>query len=641
MTKEEPAAVSALIGGALACLLIGVAGPYVTNVIAGSTMFLDFDTPGAMLLLFLLAFVLNGVLRKFSRALSIRRSSLALIYVMTITASAIVTLGFVQNLIPTLAGVRYYAETSREWQEEVLPNLAPWIAPTDEEAIGAFFNGLDPGETIPWSAWIGPLVCWGGFMLAMGAVMIAVTSILRKQWVERERLAFPLAQLPLMMIETDPEATPFFRRHVVWVGFAIAFAILSVNCLHTYFPTAVPKVPLRNYLHLGSDRPVLNLVIVFPIIGFTFLIPTPVSFSMWFFCLAGIVQHQLGERYGLGIGAKDPFSSVSALMSHLGTGAAIVFVARFLWVGREHLAGTVRAALRSGEGADDSDEILPHRAAWILLLLGSAFLVFWLNRAGMSVVTAVFCLFGAFVCFLALTRAVAQTGIAASGSPIIPSVFAIRALGSGLLTKSGLVALGFTWSWGSDMRSFVMASSANSVRIVSDLPRPRRGAFFLGMIIALVVTFAAASSTVLLLAYRQGGNNLDPWFFKWVPLMPFRYVVSHIKHPSGPELSRYVATVAGMFVMGGLIFMQAKFYWWPFHPVGYLVGTTYIVTWFWFSIFIAWLLKSVAQRYGGRPAYENTRDFLLGMVLGQFAAGGTWIAIDFFTGQTGNRIPMV
>jgi len=642
MTQEEPSAgPGALIAGTLACLFIGVAGPYITNIIAGTTMFLDFDTPGAMLLLFLLAFALNGILGRFSRALSISRSSLALIYVMTITASAIVTLGFVQNLIPTLAGVRYYAETSRDWQEEVLPNLATWIAPTEEEAISAFFNGLAPGETIPWSAWTGPLTCWGGFMLAMAAVMIAVTSILRKQWVERERLAFPLAQLPLMMIGADREARPFFRRHVVWVGFAIAFAILSVNCLHTYFPTAVPKVPLRNYLHLGGSRPVLNLVIVFPIIGFTFLIPTRVSFSMWFFCLAGIMQHELSQRYGLGIGAKDPFSSVSALMSHLGTGAAIVFVVRFLWIGREHISGTVRTALRPGGGSDDSDEILPHRAAWGLLALGSVSLIFWLNRAGMSVVTAVVCILGAFVCFLALTRAVAQTGIAACGSPIIPSVFAIRALGSGMLTKSGLVALGFTWSWGSDMRSFVMASSANSVRIVSDLPRPRRKLFFVGMMVALVVTFAAASSTVLLLAYRQGGNNLDPWFFKWVPLMPFRYVVSHIKHPSGPDTSRYVATLAGMLFMGGLLFLQAKFYWWPFHPIGYLVGTTYIVTWFWFSIFIAWLLKSTVQRYGGRPAYESTRDFLLGMILGQFAAGGAWIVIDFLTGQTGNRIPMV
>ena len=69
--------------------------------------------------------------------------------------------------------------------------------------------------------------------------------------------------------------------------------------------------------------------------------------------------------------------------------------------------------------------------------------------------------------------------------------------------------------------------------------------------------------------------------------------------------------------MGFLFLMQAKFYWWPFHPVGYLVGTTYIITWFWFSIFIAWLVKVLVQRYGGRQAYLHTRDFLLGMVLGR------------------------
>ena len=39
--------------------------------------------------------------------------------------------------------------------------------------------------------------------------------ILRKQWIERERLIFPLAQLPLEMTKKS-----FFKNKLMWLGFA-------------------------------------------------------------------------------------------------------------------------------------------------------------------------------------------------------------------------------------------------------------------------------------------------------------------------------------------------------------------------------------------------------------------------------------
>ena len=60
-------------------------------------------------------------------------------------------------------------------------------------------------------------------------------------------------------------------------------------------------------------------------------------------------------------------------------------------------------------------------------------------------------------------------------------------------------------------------------------------------------------------------------------------------------------------------------------------------------------LFSLAHAYESRRAKDEQRthtglalsDRAVLMVLGQFAAGGAWIVVDFFTGQTGNRIPMV
>jgi hypothetical protein len=56
------------------------------------------------------------------------------------------------------------------------------------------------------------------------------------------------------------------------------------------------------------------------------------------------------------------------------------------------------------------------------------------------------------------------------------------------------------------------------------------------------------------------------------------------------------------------------------------------------SIFVAWLIKVVVLRIGGIQLYSRIRPFFLGLILGQYGAGGIWLAIDGFTGATGNYL---
>jgi hypothetical protein len=60
----------------------------------------------------------------------------------------------------------------------------------------------------------------------------------------------------------------------------------------------------------------------------------------------------------------------------------------------------------------------------------------------------------------------------------------------------------------------------------------------------------------------------------------------------------------------------------------------------WFSIFLAWAVKSIVLRYIGPKGYRTTRWFFMGLILGQFVVGGIWLVIDGFTGMTGNQIRM-
>ena len=91
--------------------------------------------------------------------------------------------------------------------------------------------------------------------------------------------------------------------------------------------------------------------------------------------------------------------------------------------------------------------------------------------------------------------------------------------------------------------------------------------------------------------------------------------------------------------MSVLLFLRHRFTWWPLHPIGFpIAGTFAIVSYDWFSIFLAWLLKSITMRYGGVRLYRALLPFFLGLVLGEFATACMWVFIDGYFGVEGNMI---
>ena len=67
--------------------------------------------------------------------------------------------------------------------------------PIKNEAVTSFFEGLPAGQPVPWRWWIIPLFWWSTFYIAMFLVGASIIVILRKQWVDHERLSFPLAKV--------------------------------------------------------------------------------------------------------------------------------------------------------------------------------------------------------------------------------------------------------------------------------------------------------------------------------------------------------------------------------------------------------------------------------------------------------------
>ena len=186
----------AVFVGLLCATAISCGESYGTLVVSGSAMAADYSTGAAIFLFFLLTLLLNPLAHLLTGS-RLHSGELATIYIMMIVASAIPSWGFAMNLIPFLGGLFYFAMPENDWANIIHPHIKPWLVSQDRAAIWKLFEGAARGEPVPWGLWHKPMLAWGFFILSVYFVTLCMLVILRKQWMEHERLLFPLSVLPL------------------------------------------------------------------------------------------------------------------------------------------------------------------------------------------------------------------------------------------------------------------------------------------------------------------------------------------------------------------------------------------------------------------------------------------------------------
>ena len=631
----------AVLMGTLLSLCIALGAPYGNMVIRGSYMAMDFSTAGAIFLFFLLVGIINIALGLISPVLALQRRELIVVYIMMITASAIPTMGLSEYLLTIITGAQYYATPENEWVELILPFIPTWLVPQDQEAIKWFYEGAPRGMGIPWEVWIGPLVCWTALALSLYVVMISSMVILRKQWAERERLIYPIVQVPLEMVQDDPKGGKmrhFFKKPTMWAGFAIPVIVSSLNALHAYF-NFIPAIQLISSVPIFRNTIGLIFRLSFPMIGFSYLINLDIAFSLWFFnTLAKVLKGTLNilgvastEKLGIYGVTSDP------LLAHQGQGAMIVLVLFGLWVGRGHLRQVLRKAFKGDESVDDTGEIMSYRGAVFGWLAGVLAMSIWLWMTGLPLWAAVATLLMALLIFVGLTRVVVESGVATAVGPMISSSVMVSAVGSSVLGAPGMIGMAYTYVWAADIRTFVMASCAHGLKLSEYLGRNLRPLFWI-MLLAIGVSLVGSVWIILHLAYEYGGINLNGWFFGGGTRAPFDYITTQLNSPTTPNWEGWIHTFLGGGVMALLMLARHHLLWWPLHPIGYPIGAVWLMDQLWFSIFLAWLIKLVVMKYGGPVLYRRTRPFFLGLIMGQFAISGIWLIIDYFTGMTDNVV---
>ncbi len=624
--------------GVVCCLAIAGGEPYGVLMMQSSPMAADYSTGAAIFLFFVITLLLNPVARGLTGS-SLRPGELATVYIMMIVGAAIPSWGLSMNLIPLLGGFLYYTTPENDWAALILPYLEPALVVEDGEAVQKLFEGRAKGEPIPWGAWVGPLFYWSLFILTTYFVTLCLLVVLRRQWVDRERLTFPLATLPLQM-GADTEGRrlpPFLRNYLTWVGFSIPAVIGSINALHRYY-NFIPGIDLNVYLPILRRSVWLNLRPHFEVLGLSYLLNLDVSLGIWLFALLNIVAMGTLRMVGLTIGPEQPYSSPSPpSLAHIALGALFFLVFSNFWSSREHLRDVVRKAFGRAPDIDDSEELLSYRVAVFGFVFGFVAGNVWLVLAGMNVATALVFQLSALVIFVGLSRIISQAGLAYCRAPVAPAVFTVNTLGSSFVGPSGIATLALNFPWSADIRTFVMASAATGLKL-AEVTRLEYRRLFWAIAIAIVVTMVGSSFAVIYLGYTHGGINLASWQFGSMTRYTGNWITHNISNPAPVEIWHLSFAGVGVVLMALLTFVKNRFVGFPIHPIGLAVGLPHPVQIIWPSIFFAWLLKSIILKYGGPLLYTRLRPFFLGLVLGAFGTAGIWLIIDVCTGMTGNRL---
>ncbi len=628
----------AIICGCGLAGFIAVGVPYGSMVIQGTRMGLSSVTPAAFFLLFVLLLTLHLFLGALKRAWAFSRGELLTIFVMMAVATAIPTRGVVGMLLPMITGTFYYATPENQWATLIHPHLASWMVVADEEAINAFYEGQGRGARIPWSAWLLPLGSWLLFYAAFYLTLISLMSILRRQWVDNERLAYPMAQVPLAMIQDEGGRLlkPFFRNPLIWIGLAIPFVLGSLEALQHYFP-GVPSPTLRTQLTFVRDSVTLSIGINFIMLGFAYLIGTQLSLSLWVFYLLHALED--GLLRSLHLNHSDQLGEWSiAGIGHQMMGALAVLVGYGLWTARAHLADVLRKAWRPGR---ETGEMASYRFCIGGFAMGATMMTLWLWQSGLPLWIAALVVVTALCILVALARIVAEVGTPTITPGMVPSGFAVSAVGVPALGIKGLVALGYTVVWIGDMLVFMTAPLVNAMRLGSDLDSELRGnrrRLLWGIAAAMFISLTVSTWYTLHLAYTHGAVNLHAQYFTGFADNPSKFAMQKILNPTGPDFIGWLWTGAGAFLMGVLIFVRNHWIWWPLHPIGFAASMGWVMSQIWCSIFLAWLIKAIVLRFGGAALYRRTVPFFMGVALGQIVVGGCWLVVDVLTGTVGNTL---
>jgi hypothetical protein len=678
--RRNPVSWRSILFGLLGVLVICGLTPY-NDFVMGNTFLVGNFMPIGLLLVFMVILMLiNAPLHLLAPRHALTSGELAVALGMVLISSTLPSSGLMRYLPSTMVGMNYHASSGGD-RLTVLQelNLPEWMFPeregedlkakTGSEVIRDFYGRssavaaeqsyFGSFQLVPWGAWLKFFGAWAVLIFGLYGAILCLMIIVRRQWADNERLAFPLATVYSSLIETPPPGkalAPLFRSYGFWITFVAVFIIHSFNALNKYNPQVWPEITIK--YDLGSifgEEPwkymewgIKSSALYFSVIGFTYFLQTNIAFSLWFtFIFIQLLRMQMGM---LGTEMSGGMEQDQTM------GAVLVFAATIVWIGRHHWWMVMKQMVRPPRGDEPGGRYLPYFLAGWGFVGCVALMVAWLMTAGMSLVGAIFIIGMVLTMLLVIARVVAETGLifVQINLPLIrPMVYALNDMPDALTVRAPLRDYFFVKlmerMFTHDMREAVSPYAVNALR-VADLQayetERRWGktlAFTACLVLALAFGYVVAGASMLYTEYSHAsmldtagtspinGYGIDSTSQDVLDR------TNDFRTGTGPKENhnRLLNFGIGGTVTAALGALRLRFASWPLHPVGYLLVFSYPLRRIWFSLFIGWLAKALLVKYGGATLYKAARPYFIGMIIGEAAVAAFWLLVGLIRNAQG------
>ena len=431
---------------------------------------------------------------------------------------------------------------------------------------------------------------------------------------------------------------------VLWIGFSVPAAVAVTAWLHSIWPNVptaeVQELDLgRRFSGMGLPWNVLassgmHMSITFPLIGVFCLLPGEISLSLWLFYVLYRLQQLVWASFGVAEGGSASLSFSSQTFIGMEEAGGFIALSAVVLHQSRH---TLRTAWRGiiSRVRPEPDAYSPLAGHWALLgfILANAFMLWWGIQTGMPWWPFILIMGLFYTVLIGVSRLVTAAGLTHVDTGVFPRQVILRTIGAAPVGPVSLTVFAyFSTSYMYDPRIALIAQAMNSFKLLHT-GRIETKRFSLAACLAVVTMLAVGFPTMLWIAYHYSALALPDWPVAAPARDVFDELDSSLHSPELADSWLRAALAMGTACMFGLIAMHSRFVWWPVHPVGFLIASSWSTNSFvWSNAFIAWTISTVIRRYGGLKLYRWLRPAFIGLVLGGYVPEGALALVSAILG---------
>ena len=586
-------------------------------------------------LFLLVAFrLVNALLLRWARRFAFSPAELLCFFILISVSTCASGLDTLKTNFATMQGYAYFASPENKWEDLFGAYVPESMTVSDLPALDRLWRGdssiFDARNR---QVWAPVMLRWWAFFAFLWGAPAGLAVIFRKRWVERERMSFPIVQLPFEVARSN---IPSLKRSVFWIAFGAAALINIINGLHVFYPV-VPVIPVK----IGQS-PMFNLAQYFVgspwnavgrfhacfypfITGLGLLLPQELSLSLWLFYLVWKVEAIFVTWLGWTTVREFPF------MKEQSFGGYLALLAFALWAARPYFRAVWQRVLGGGDPQMDAREPLRYQTAFLIFLAGMVYCI----GVGISIKMAAWVSIAFFVQYYVMTMIVGRIR-AEMGLPthelerLGPTVMQGNVLGVQLLGPRNLTALSLFFGFTRGIRNIPYPHMFEGLYLTERLGADSRKLLIASLFFVPIGT-VAAYYWYLHLGYHHGmGADWNRWM-PWSSQEAWNQLTGWLMNPAGFHWGRTIAVAVGFVIYFGLMLVRTTWVWWPIHPAGFAISTTWYMAHMWTPMLVAWLVKATVARYGGVRAVRALPAVAFGLILGDVMTGALWTIYSLIT----------